>query len=84
MPLKSPRYFLSNVLEIVGVWREVQSNRTVGRYYEWTVGVKRNTNCEIIKILEENIGSKFSDISWSNILDDMFPRAKEVKDKINK
>ena len=37
-----------------------------------------------IKILEENIGSKISDISWSNIFANMPPRARETWEKINK
>ena len=37
-------------------------------------------SCKTIKILEEIIGSKISDISPSN----MFTRAKETKEKINK
>ena len=37
-----------------------------------------------IKILEENIGSKISDIDHSNILLDISPQAKETKWKTNK
>ena len=36
-----------------------------------------------IKLLGENIGSKISDISDSNIFADMSPRAREIKEKIN-
>ena len=36
------------------------------------------------KILEENIGSKISDIAHSNILLDISPQARETKEKINK
>ena len=43
-----------------------------------------NVRPETIKILEENIGSKISDIAHSNILSDIFPQAKETKEKINK
>ena len=43
-----------------------------------------NVSCKTIKILEENIGSKISDISDSNIFADMSPRAREIKEKINK
>ena len=39
---------------------------------------------ETIKILEENIGSKISDIAHSNILLDISPQARETKEKINK
>ena len=33
-----------------------------------------------IKILEENIGSKISDIACSNILSDISPQARETKE----
>ena len=42
-----------------------------------------SVSCKTIKILEENIGSKISDISDSNIFADMSPRAREIKEKIN-
>ena len=35
-------------------------------------------------MLEENIGSKISDIACSNILSDISPQARETKEKINK
>ena len=37
-----------------------------------------------IKILEENIGKKISDISYSNIFTDMSPRTRDRKERINK
>ena len=37
-----------------------------------------------ITILEENIGSKISDIASSNFLLDIFPLARETKEKVNK
>ena len=39
---------------------------------------------DTIKILEENIGSKISDTSCSNIFADKSPRARETKENINK
>ena len=36
-----------------------------------------------IKILEENIGSKISDMSHSNIFSDISPQARETKENIN-
>ena len=36
-----------------------------------------------IKILEENIGSKISDIAHRNFLSDISPQARETKEKIN-
>ena len=43
-----------------------------------------NISCDTIKILEENIGSKISDISNNNILANISSRAREIKEKINK
>ena len=43
-----------------------------------------NVRPKAIKILEENIGSKISDIARSNILSDISSQAREAKEKINK
>ena len=43
-----------------------------------------NAKQETIKILEENIGSKTSDIAPINTLSVISPQAKETKEKINK
>ena len=43
-----------------------------------------NISCDTIKILEENIGRKISDIPHSNIFTDMSPRARDTKERINK
>ena len=40
-----------------------------------------NVRFKTIKILDENIGSKISDISCSNIFADKSPQAKETKEK---
>ena len=37
-----------------------------------------------IKVLEENIGRKISDIPQSKILTDTSPRARDIKERINK
>ena len=44
------------------------------------LNISRNT----IKVLEENTGRKISDIPCSNILTDMSPKAKDIKESINK
>ena len=44
------------------------------------LNISRNT----IKVLEENIGRKISDIPHSNILTDMSPKARDIKERINK
>ena len=48
----------------------------------WTKDL--NINCNTINILEENIGRKISDIPCSNILTDTSPKAKGIKERINK
>ena len=37
-----------------------------------------------MKILEENIGRKISDILCSNIFNNMSPRTRDIKERINK
>ena len=44
------------------------------------LNISRNT----IKVLEENIGRKISDIPYSNILTDTSPKARDIKERINK
>ena len=43
-----------------------------------------NISCSTIKVLEENIARKISDIPRSNILTDTSPKARDIKEKINK
>ena len=43
-----------------------------------------NTTCDTIKVLEDNIGRKISDIALSNIFTDMSPRVRDIKEAINK
>ena len=43
-----------------------------------------NISCNTLKVLEENIGRKISDIPHSNILTDMSPKARDIKERINK
>ena len=43
-----------------------------------------NISCGTIKILEENIGRKISDIPCSNILTGTTPKARDIKERINK
>ena len=44
------------------------------------LNISRNT----IQILEENIGEKISDIPHSNLLTDTSPKARDIKERINK
>ena len=43
-----------------------------------------NITHNTIKVLEKNIGRKISDIPCSNILTDMSPKARDIKERINK
>ena len=43
-----------------------------------------NVRPKTIKIIEENMGSKISDIARSNILSDVSSQARETKERINK
>ena len=43
-----------------------------------------NLSHDIIKVLEENISRKISDIPCSNIFTDMSPKARDIKERINK
>ena len=46
--------------------------------------IKDNISHDIIKVVEENIGRKISDIPHSNIFACISPGAREIKEKINK
>ena len=43
-----------------------------------------NISHDTIKVLEDNIGRKISDIPRSNIFTDMSPRARDIKERVNK
>ena len=43
-----------------------------------------NISRDTIKVLEENIGRKISDIPHSNIFTDMSPKARDIKERKNK
>ena len=43
-----------------------------------------NISLDTIKALEENIGRKISSIPRSNIFTNMLPRARDIKERINK
>ena len=69
--------------------RYVQKNETQSPTY--TIHKKNsrwikdlNISCNTIKVLEENIGRKISDIPCSNIFTDTSPKARDIKERINK
>ena len=43
-----------------------------------------NVSRDTIKVLEKDIGRKISDIPCSNVFTDMSPRARNIKERINK
>ena len=43
-----------------------------------------NISHDTMIVLEENIGRKISDIPCSNIFTDMFPKARDIKERINR
>ena len=43
-----------------------------------------NISNDTTKVLERNIGRKISDISCSNIFSDIFPKPRDIKERINK
>ena len=43
-----------------------------------------NISHDTMKVLQENIGRKISDIPHDNIFTDMSPRARDIKERINK
>ena len=43
-----------------------------------------NISHDTIKVLEDNIDRKISDIPYSNISTDMSPKARDIKGRINK
>ena len=43
-----------------------------------------NISCDTIKVFQENIGRKISDIACSNIFTNMSPRARDIKERIKK
>ena len=49
---------------------------------KWTKDL--NVRPETLKTLEENIGSKITNTTRRNFLSDIFPQARETKEKINK
>ena len=67
----------------------VQKNETRSPTYsihknKFKVGKRLKYMSEHHKVLEENIGRKTSDIPHSNILTDTSPKARAIKERINK
>ena len=75
---------------VLGDWDSyVQKNETRSPTYAIYKNKPRwikdlNISCNTIKVLEENIGRKISDIPRSNILTDMSPKERDIKEIINK
>ena len=63
---------------------EIQSPTYTIRKKKFKVDKRFKYKSNTIKALEENIGRKFSDISRINIFTDMSPKARDIKERINK
>ena len=66
--------------------RNVQKNETRSPTYtihknKFKVDKDLNIICNTIKVLEEDIGRKISDILCNNIFTDMSPKARDIKEK---
>ena len=84
-------YYLTNEARTYNVIKTVSSISGVGKIgqihaKEWNSQFVKvlNVICETIKFLEENLGSKISEISCSNIFAQISSWEKETKEKINK
>ena len=66
--------------------KKMKLNHQLTPYTKITPGwIKElNINHNTIKVLEENIGRNISDIPWSNIFTNMSPKARDIKERINK
>ena len=67
-------------------WKKMKLNHQLTTYTKinsrWIKDL--NISCNTIKVLKENIVRKISDILCSNILTNMYPRARDIKERINK
>ena len=63
---------------------ETQSSTYTIHINKFQVNKDLNISRNTIKVLEENIGRKISDIICSNILTDMSYKARDIKERINK
>ena len=71
--------------------RYMQKNKNETRQATYTIHQHKlkmekglNINCDTIKVLEENISRTISDIPCSDIFTNMSPRARDIKERINK
>ena len=67
----------------------MQKNETRSPTYaihknKFKVGKRLKYKLDTIKVLEENIGREISDIPRSNIFTNMSPKARDIKERINK
>ena len=77
-------------MEIWEIWRatckKMKLNHQLTPYKKinlrWIKGL--NISHDTMKVLEENIGRKISDIPHSTIFTYMSPRARDIKERINK
>ena len=73
---------LDRYMQKNGTWSSIYTTYTWKINSRWIKDI--NVSCDTIKVLEENISRKISDIPCSNIFTDMSPRARDIKERINK
>ena len=72
-----------------GLHSYMQKNETRSPSYNILKNISKwikdlNVSCDTIKVLEKNISRKISEIPCSNIFTDMSPRARDIKERLNK
>ena len=81
-------YYKPTVITTVWYWHKNRhidkcnkmENLEINSRWIKVLNISHNT----IKVLEENIGKKISDIPHSNVFTDMSPRARDIKERVNK
>ena len=71
---------LDSYMQIMNLYHQLKPYTKINSRWIKYLNISRNT----IKVLEENIGRKISDIRRSNILTDTSPKARDIKERINK
>ena len=70
---------LDSYMQIMNLYHQLKPYTKINSRWVKDLNISRNT----IKVLEEHIGKKISDIPCSNILTDMSPKARDIKERIN-
>ena len=71
---------LDSYVQKMKLYHQLTPYTKINSWWIKDLNVSRNA----IKVLEENIGRKISDIPHNNILTDTSPKAMDIKERINK